>query len=829
MTTSVEDTAWKVQLLRAGWLLAALGPPSVVGATWRPLWAKHAIIALLLLIAYWIFLFIGGIAGGLADRWRNRLIDRFDDASMRLLSRFDKKYATYVLSSLRFIDQKGLPTIGIYTPELDEVFVDVSLARLPPHAVSADPLADLPAHVTERLSLSNLLDRETPAVLAVTGAPGSGKTTLLRHTARSVCQFQHRRRGHIPVLLYLRDHASAIVNVSDAGIPSLLDSTLGRHGPAPHGWLERELNNGNCVVLLDGLDEIAREEDRRTVSAWVERQIAQYPKNDYVITSRPYGYRTAPIEGATVLQTRRFTDGQATRFVRGWYLAMERRSTGTDGEDVLMLATAGADDLLERLNRAPALYELTVNPLLLTMVATVHRFRGALPGSRAELYRDICEVMLWRRHEAKNLSSELTGEHKEAVLRELSFKMMQHKVRDLTTIQILDAIRPALSRISRTLTAREFLNDVGSSGLMIEREPGTYTFTHHTFQEYLASTHIKERGMVEVLAGVVDDTWWRETTLLYAARSDVDPIINACIKSGTVTALNLAFDCAEQGTALAPELRQHLEDLITQARNPKADVELRILASRILISRQLRRVIPVSSGGRICLQAITKATYALFLDHANHQGYTRAPDGPPVSTDSPVLGVRGEDAVAFTAWINNLLGDPVYRLPTLEEVTDPAAQQALMLSKHHLWTCSEGGSPERWNGNGFDQPYLIEPSNISSHVTADIASSGSTPLRLLLIRCVTAASLILHASRTHIVEYGTAREITSRLTHDLMRDIDLARKLDLNRNLLGLRRAYSLIQRPTEDSLFEFIRTLARDLDLRREFEPDNHWARYAY
>ncbi len=47
-----------------------------------------------------------------------------------------------------------------------------------------------------------------------------------------------------------------------------------------------------------------------------------------------------------------------------------------------------------RLDGAPGLYDLTVNPLLLTMIATVHRYRGALPGSRVDLNGEICQVML---------------------------------------------------------------------------------------------------------------------------------------------------------------------------------------------------------------------------------------------------------------------------------------------------------------------------------------------------------------------------------------------------------------------------------------------------
>lgn len=41
---------------------------------------------------------------------------------------------------------------------------------------------------------------------------------------------------------------------------------------------------------------------------------------------------------------------------------------------------------MRRLNDSDVLTELAVNPLLLTMIATVHKFRSRLPGRRVELY-----------------------------------------------------------------------------------------------------------------------------------------------------------------------------------------------------------------------------------------------------------------------------------------------------------------------------------------------------------------------------------------------------------------------------------------------------------
>ena len=568
---------------RAGWMSAFIIPPAVGVTVWRQSAVHHPVAAVVAVVAYETVVgagrFAAGVAGDLAARWRARLVDGLDRALRRRVSRFGSRYRDFVLAGVRFIDLKGLATVGPFTPELDEMFVDVSLAPRPPHQVQAGLLADSPPDVTERRSLAEFLDRPEPVVLAVIGAPGSGKTTLLRHTARQACLHRRSRGYRMPVLLYLRDHVAAILADPGVALADLLRSTLGELATAePEGWLEQRLAAGECLVLLDGLDEVARQEDRGCVAAWTERQIRQYPANRYVITSRPHGYRTASIDGAQVLQVRSFTGEQMARFVHGWYLAVERHSTGADDAGIAARARAGAEDLLRRLDGAPALYDLTVNPLLLTMIANVHRYRGALPGGRAGLYAEICQVMLWRRQEAKNLAAQLPGEKKEAVLRSLAYAMMQRRLPDLPREDVLAEIGPALRRLVRRVGAADFLADAGSNGLLVERESGQYCFAHHTFQEYLAAVHIRDKGLADGLAKTVGDPWWRETTLLYTAQVDADPIVAACLDAGTIPALTLAFDCADQDSDLDAGLRQQLDELLAgcdrsrhQPRTPPPD------------------------------------------------------------------------------------------------------------------------------------------------------------------------------------------------------------------------------------------------------------------
>lgn len=666
--------------------------------------------------------------------------------SKREASRFDRAYRAFVLAGLRFIDQKGLLTVGPFTPELDDIYVDVSLAHQPPHLVDEGVLPDLLADVTERRALREFLDRPDPVVLAVIGAPGSGKTMLLRHTARQVCQRPSGHERHLPILLYLRDHAAAVVADPDVALTALLRKAVGELSPAePDGLFEQRLRNGECVVLLDGLDEVARPEDRRKVAFWAERQISRYPGNDYVITSRPQGYRAAKLDGAEVLQVRGFTEEQVSRFVNGWYLAMERHSTGAADEDITIRARREANDLLQRLDSAPALYDLTVNPLLLTMIANVHRYRGALPGSRADLYAEIIQVMLARRQEAKNLSVELAGDKKEALLRGLAYTMMDRRLSDLPHDEVLAQIRPTLRRLPRQVTAEGFLADAASNGLLVERESGLYCFAHHTFQEYLAAAYIHDKGLTDVLAGTVDDPWWRETTLLYTARADADPIVAACLNSGTITALALAFDCADQGSEFAEGLRDRLEGLLAEVANPATSQERRHLITGVLLTRHLHQQVRTSNGTRICTRPISASLYQLFRDDTQ----TPAPDSPPSAAagTEPASGIRAGDAAGFVNWVNVLIGgETAYHLPSGATLDDPAMRRLIISPvtgpAHGIWIELDDAAPELWVPPGTRHPYQIDAETLAAHLDTEMISAAQTLIRLLLMRSAVVVSIL---------------------------------------------------------------------------------------
>ncbi|RBQ17994.1 hypothetical protein DP939_21720 [Spongiactinospora rosea] len=702
-------------------LCVALGPPAVVAQVWPEVRSSPG-LAFGALLGWWALVavgrFAGQVAGVLGGMWAQRVADVLDRAVMRRTS-YRGRYGKSLVAGVSYVDLEGVPTQSEYHLDLHEVYVDVGVAPRPLHDAVREPYLGTMAAVGERVGLRKFLDVPEPVRLAVVAGPGAGKSTLLRRTALN----WERRRGGLPILLILRDHVAAILDDPGLTLADVVASLRWLHGDVPAAWFERRLERGRCLVLLDGLDEVAGEDHRRAIVDWVSAQIIRYPRNDFVITSRPYGYETAPLAGASVLQVWRFTPEQATRFVHGWYLAMERRSRNADGPDVAAHAREAADDLLVRVRAQPALFDLAANPLLLTMICNVHRYRGALPGGRAELYGEMCEVLLYRRQEAKRLAdppSGLTGGQKKLVLRELALHMMRHKVRDLPTRDLHKVITPALARVVRRADAAEFLTMVERSGLLVQREAGSYAFAHLTLQEYLAAEEIREKNRPDILTETVDDPWWRETALLWAAGSDAGPLVEACLRSGSARALALAFDCQDDALELAPGLRDRLDDLLSSS----VDDERRALMVQVKVTRSLRRTITLGNGAEACAIPVSAGLYRLFVEDSAWRGEERRPDLPGgvwPDDDDPISGLWDVDLEPFLAWVGEHQRDQPYRLPTAQELNDPVLHPVADIRKRPVWARNEmaGRRPKPATAAGVAHPFGISVPTLQRRLQAD--------------------------------------------------------------------------------------------------------------
>ncbi|MEO1144750.1 MAG: hypothetical protein AAFY26_04005 [Cyanobacteria bacterium J06638_22] len=230
-----------------------------------------------------------------------------------------------------------------------------------------------------------------------------------------------------------------------------------------------------------------------------------------------------------------------------------------------------ADNLVKQIRDSAPLVAMAVNPLLLTMIATVHRRGSALPGKRVDLYKEICQVLLEKRQQAKGIPDSLTASQKQSVLQLLALALMHYKNRTFMLSPRVDQLlqKRFESVSNESLPPTEFLRQIREvSGLLSEKEEGVYEFAHLSFQEYLASVEVRESNRESILINALKDpkqlSWWAETIRLYAAQGDSSNIIQAAIQSSKVDALALAFDCLEEGKSVDPSVRAELETLLAE-------------------------------------------------------------------------------------------------------------------------------------------------------------------------------------------------------------------------------------------------------------------------
>jgi hypothetical protein len=425
---------------------------------------------------------------------------------------------------------------------LDRVYVQLQVSP------EARALTAGEARLSPSLALLDLLalDRtEAPWVTGrwmVLGDPGAGKTTLLRHLARTLARQPNRRWvplfDSLPRLL--RDRASLLDRVV---------RRLERAGQPAQGFaetLERLGRDGRLLLLLDGLDEVPKE-DREEAEKLLRDLAVRWPATPLVVTSRPIGYR-APGSDFREVEVLPLDRERRRELLARWF----GRATGS-------LDDSQAEEAMQSLDAAE-LQEVAGNPLYLTLMALLFE-QGISPDrNRARLYDQVFDLLL----DGKHRPGAEPLERKEivrSVLRQLACGMTEDN-RDAEPVEALegrlyrpelDSLRSELERIPRWRSRlRPFLDDLAERTGVLGPHDGSgadWRFWHRTFREALAAEHLWDQyqgkdGKTAVLARAraitaeEDLSRWAEPFALLAGRvQDPDDLVQALVQENRALGL----------------------------------------------------------------------------------------------------------------------------------------------------------------------------------------------------------------------------------------------------------------------------------------------------
>jgi hypothetical protein len=396
--------------------------------------------------------------------------------------------------------------------------------------------------------------------LMIRGPAGAGKSTLLRwcaiHAAQQVLsgtpilanasriakdpdllkawnEFKDANapdipaswRWKIPILIRLRD-------CPDGRLPAANDlpKFLAKHLPSPPAdWMTSILDLGRALVLLDGVDEVHRDQ-RPQLAEEIGELLQTYPDCTYVITTRPGAVARGWLERLNFTEARVEPMNRADQqeFIDKWYrsASLELRHRPRPGEDLAVTAQRLKGELLDQ----PELGVLASNPLLCAMICALYRERQErLPESPAELCEALIQMLLHRREretpglQSAHFSSSwraLQYPQKKGLLAELAWRMVAAGESSIDLDVAGATVREVMgSTPGRTeAEASDVLQAlIERSGLLRLASDERIDFLHNTLKEYLAATRIVEGGAWEGLVEHADDAAWQPVILFCLA------------------------------------------------------------------------------------------------------------------------------------------------------------------------------------------------------------------------------------------------------------------------------------------------------------------------
>ena len=343
--------------------------------------------------------------------------------------------------------------------------------------------------------------------LFILGKPGAGKTTFLKHTALRAIMGGLK---NVPVFVTLKE-------LSDSGkelLPFIVHQFEMHQFPQARPFVEWILNNGDAIVLFDGLDEVNLEDNRRAnLIQAINNFVFRYSNCPVLITCR-VAATDYSFEQFKYAEMADFDDEQIGTYIHHWF-----------DNDVVKRENCRKALLEAEENKA--VRELAQVPLLLALLCLVYEERNEFPLERHEIYEEAVRALLSKWDASRNISRDVVYKQLSlgrtqkmlATVAAITFEKGEYFLRERDVVSQIESYLVGVPGLDEP-DANKVLKAMGAQhGIFVERARNIYSFSHLTLQEYFTALYIvdnERRDSIDLLVQHVGDTRWSEIFLLVA-------------------------------------------------------------------------------------------------------------------------------------------------------------------------------------------------------------------------------------------------------------------------------------------------------------------------
>lgn len=380
---------------------------------------------------------------------------------------------------------------------IEDIFQEIEAKPRPTGERQVELLPDRPGSPLSSL----LVASGASQVQVVLGHPGSGKSFFLRWLSLRLAAEPSWGGIERPWPVLLPIPVFTRLTPLRPLLELITDYVLAEGHPVAH-HLPSLIEQGRLVFLLDGLDEGGDGPSRANAARAIEALCKAAPRCRVIVTSRVVGYDEARLTGDHY-QIEPLRDELVRGFIERWCELYALQARGEEGAG----AREGAR-LADQVLGHAQVKELARTPLLLTIIALVHRAGLRLPDHRVELYEHALVVLVERWNRVRTRVDDaymppLKVADAARLLGPLALAMIEGGSRNIKLDELEKSLTKTLSTgaVKGVGSADELVRlFTDTLGLFVEQGAGVFAFLHLTLAEHLAARELVRTGKLEQVA-----------------------------------------------------------------------------------------------------------------------------------------------------------------------------------------------------------------------------------------------------------------------------------------------------------------------------------------